>query len=317
MSVALTKARERAHRYAFSHYGNLILVDDPIFDERREIYISNLRSDYPLIVQDDRTPKRAIRVLKIDDVGTIYLSQDYKIIKERTSSREDCVEKIDLFFELWRERAEEIVVSASADNLVRISRFRHFFDPIDSVLIGLWDNNIIYDEEIRAHRLIERRRKMWLYLELLEGLQIVRRVEDGYVEGNRFLSVREEEPNEDKFRDAILSHIIRERYPTLRDVFKLTILEPTIHIDNCIYLPELEVEDSIYRVADSIAEDYKNYYQRQINPLDLMLTLKRLENAEAIDREGKHYSGNEHLLENMIGMKKELPPLSMGLLTRA
>jgi len=313
MSVA-----QVAQRYAFSHYGNLILVDEPIFDENQKIYVSNIRSDYPLAIRDDREPrKRMIRVLKIDDLGTISFNQDHKIIREKTTSREECIERLKLFFELWRERAEEIVVSASADNLVQISRFRHFFDPIDSVLIYLWDKRIIRDEEIEAHRLVARRSKIWLYLELLEGLEIVRRVEGGYAEGNTFVSTRQRKPNEEKFRDAIISYIIRERYPTLRDIFQLTILEPTIHIDNCIYLPELELEEPIYRVADSIEQDYKHYYRRAINPLDLMLTLRRLENAEAINREGKHYSGNERLLKSMVAMKKQFPRLSMGLLTRA
>jgi len=307
-----------AQKYAFSHYGNLILVEEPIFDERKKMYVSNLKSDYPLIIKDDKLPdKRTIHVLKIDNLGTITFNQDRKIVKENTTSREDCIENLKLFFELWKERAEEIVISASADNLVRISRFRHFFDPIDSVLIYLWDKDTLYDDDIKTARLVGRRRKMVLYLELLEGLQIVRRVNNGYKRGNTFVSVRREQPNEEKFREGILSLIIRERYPTLRDIFQLTILEPTIHIDNCIYLPELEVEEPIFRVADSIARDYRYHYQKRINPLDLKLTLKRLENAEAINREGKHYSGNEGLLKNMVNMKKGLPPLSMGLLTKA
>ena len=40
MSVALA---QKAQRYAFSHYGNLILIDEPIFDEQRKIYVSNLK----------------------------------------------------------------------------------------------------------------------------------------------------------------------------------------------------------------------------------------------------------------------------------
>lgn len=315
MSLELMR---KAQRYAFSHYGHLILVDEPVFDKSRKIYVSNLRSDYPLVIQDDKIPdKKVIRVLKIGSLGTISFNQDQKIISEKTTSRADCIGNLTLFFELWKERAEEIVVSVSSDNLVRISRFRHFFDPIDSVLIYLWNHHKIYDEDIETARLKERRKKMRLYLELLEGLEIVRRIEDGYVEGNTFLSVRQEEPNEEAFRDAILSHIIQERYPTLRDVFQLTILEPTIHIDNCIYLPELELEAPIYRLEDSIADDYMDYYQRRINPLDLSLTLKRLENAEAISREGKHYFGNEYLLEDMLEMKRQLPPLNAEFLTRA
>jgi len=316
MSISLAQAT--AQRYAFSHYGNLVLVDDPTFDESRKVYVSNLRSDYPLVIRDDKVPReRIIRVLKISDLGAISFNQDFKIIKEKTTSREDLIKNLTLLLELWKERAENIVVSASSDNLVQISRNLHFFDPIDSVLIYLWDNRLIHDEDIRTARLIGRRKKMRLYLELLEGLQIVRRVEDGYVAGNLFVSIRDKERDEEKFRDKVLSYIIRERYPTLRDVFKLTILEPTIHVDNCIYLPELELEEPIHRVISSIEMDYRYYYERRINPLDLMLTLKRLENAEAINREGKHYFGNEHLLNNMVSMKKELPPLSIELATRA
>lgn len=307
-----------AQRYAFSHYGNLILVDEPIFDETEGMYTSNLRSDYPLMIRDDKQPERmTIHVLKIDSLGAIYLDKEYKVVKGRTTSREGCIETLKLFFKLWKKRSEEIIVSASANNLVRISRFRHYFDPIDSVLISLWDYGRVHDAEIEHARFTDRRRKMRRYLELLEGLQIIRRSEDGYSPGNVFVSVRHKQPDEEKFRDAILSYIIRERYPTLRDVFKLTILEPTIHIDSCIYLPELEVETSIYRVIESIIGDYERYYHRRINPLDLRLILKRLENADAIDREGKHYFGNEQLLKKMIAMKKELPPVSMELLNKA
>ena len=194
---------------------------------------------------------------------------------------------------------------------------RHFFDPIDSVLIYLWDNHKIFDEEIKTSRLITRRKKMRLYLNLLEGLEIVRRVEDGYVEGNLFLSMRDTMNNKEQFRDTIISYLIRERYPTLRDVFHLTILEPTIHIDNSIYLPELETEQTVYRTASSIERDYRYYYERRINPLDLKLTLTRLENAEAIRRRGNHYSGNEQLLEKMITLNKSMPDLGREFSIRA
>jgi hypothetical protein len=312
------ESEQVAQRYAFSHYGNLILVDDPVFDEESGLYCSNLRSDYPLLIRDAEQPERPIlHTLRIDSLGAIVVNKENRVMKDRTTSREACIETLKLFLKLWKKRSEEIIVSASANNLVRISRFRHFFDPIDSILISLWDYRKVYDLEIEHARFVDRRKKMRLYLQLLEGLEIVRRGNECYTPGNTFASVRAKEPNEEKFRDAILSHIIRERYPTLRDVFKLTILEPTIHIDSCIYLPELELEKSIHRTTDSIIMDYAKYYQRRINELDLRLILKRLENAEAIDRKGKHYFGNEQLLSKMVKIKKELPPVSMELLTKA
>ena len=100
------------------------------------------------------------------------------------------------------------------------------------------------------------------------------------------------------------------------DVFKLTILEPTIHIDSCIYLPEIEERSPIYRTIESIERDYREYYNKHIPTLSLRLNLKRLENAKAIEREGNHYFGNEVLLKEMIEMKKNMSPISMGLLAK-
>jgi hypothetical protein len=189
---------------------------------------------------------------------------------------------------------------------------------IDEILSSLWDYHHVNDPEIDFERLSSRRRRMRLYLGLLEGLQILRKSENGYDEGNLAVTLRKEYPtSEERFRDAIISTIFRERYPALRDVFKLTIFEPTIHIDNCIYLPEMEIEQPIYRVTDSIQRDYYQYYQRKINPMVLNLILKRLVSVKAIDREGKHYFGNERLLKEMVKLKKERPPINKELLVKA
>jgi hypothetical protein len=316
MSIMLEKV---AKRHAFSNYGHLVLVDKPEYNETENLYVSTLRSDYPLLIQDDLLPeKRTMRVLKIGKIGTISINADNQIVKEKTSSREDIIANLNLFFKLWKERAERIVITASSHNLVRISESSHFFDPIISVLFYLWDEHEILDDDINAQRSPERRKKMKLYLNLLEGLEIVRRVDDGYREGNVFHSLKEEvNNNEEEFTNVVLSHMIQQRYPTLRDVFQLTILEPTIHIDNSIYLPELESEQTVYRNMRSIRMDYGYYYDRPINPLDLKMILKRLVKAEAISQKGSYYSGNEELLETMVEMKKKMPDLGQEFLIRA
>jgi hypothetical protein len=294
------------------------LVDKPEFNEVENLYVSTLRSDYPLLIQDDRKPeKRSVRVLKIGNLGTISINSNKEIVKEKTSSREDIISNLKLFFELWKERAEHIVICASSNNLVRISSFSHFFDPIISVLFYLWDEQEILDEEINIQRDISRQKKMTLYLNLLEWLEIVRRVENGYREGNAFLTLRDKVKNADEFGKVVLSYIIQERYPTLRDVFKITILEPTIHIDNSIYLPELESEQTVYRNMNSIKRDYGYYYDRKINPLDLKMVLKRLVKADAISQKGNYYSGNAELLDNMLKMKKSMPDLGQEFSIRA
>lgn len=305
-----------AFRYLFSHYGELILADNPVFDKREQVYVSNLRSDFPIIFQDDRTLENRFHLLKVNHIGSIYIDKELKVIKDRTTSREECVENLKLFFKLWLKRAEEIIVSATAESLVCVSKFNHYFDTIDAVLGSIYDAGCVTDEEIQDARHSKRLRKTHLYLELLEGLELIRRSGDGYAPGNAFISLRDssKERSKEEFIDLLLSYVIKERYPTLRDVFKLTILEPTIHVDSCVYLPEIEEGNSIFRTEESIQKDFKEYYSKPIGILDLRLHLRRLENAKAIERDGKHYFGNEKMLKDMINTKKKMAPISMCLL---
>lgn len=45
---------------------------------------------------------------------------------------------------------------------------------------------------------------------------------------------------------AILSCIIKNRYPALKETFGITHLEPVVHIDSLYYRPALEADDLIY-----------------------------------------------------------------------
>jgi len=314
-SVAVEQA---VLRHLFEHYGDLILADAPVFDVKTQAYSANLRSDYPIMIKDDKAPETKLHLLKVDHLGAISVDKEFKIIQGKTTSREECVENLKLFFKLWLKRAEEIIVSSSAETLVNVSRFRHYFDPIDAILVSLCDYGKLTTEEIELARSSERLTKIRLYLELLEGLEIIRKSEDGYVAGNVFVSIRENLQNFDEqiIRNTLLAYIIKERYPTLRDVFRLTILEPTIHIDSCIYLPEMEEEKPIYRSIESIHNDYREYYNKRMSILDLRLNLRRLENAKAIERDGHHYFGNQVLLQQMVKMKRNMAPITMGLLAK-
>lgn len=314
-----TPEQQAIEQYASSHYGHLILVDDPLYYEEEGLYVSNLRSDYPLIIKDDKPPqKKSLHLLQIGNLGFITLDKNGRIVKDRTTSRDECIRNIDSFFDMWKRRAEEIVVAASSDNLVKISRYNHFFDPIDEILSSLWEYRYIHNKEIDFERGTSKRKRMRLYLGLLEGLQVVCQTENGYSEGNLAVTLRDKyRSDEDGFRDAIISTILSERYPTLRDVFKLTILEPTIHIDNCIYLPEMEIEEQVHRSIESIEHDYRDYYQRRINSMVLKRVLKQLVSADAIEQEGKHYFGNETLLKKMVNMKKRSVSISKEFLVKA
>jgi hypothetical protein len=308
-------AEQAVFGYLFSTYGDLILADHPVYDVDKQIYVSNLRSDYPILFQDDRTLESRFHLLKVPHVGAIYVDKDFKIIKDRTTSRDAVVEKLRSCYKMWLAKAEEIIVTGTAESLVAISKSTHFFDIIDAILGSIYDKGCLTTEEIEDERYSQRLKKTYLYLQLLEGLELVRKSNGDFKPGNAFAILRErlQDKNKEEFLDLLMSHIIKERYSSLRDVFKLTILEPTIHVNSSVYLPEIEEGGAIYRTEESIQHDFRQFYEKPIGILDLRLHLRRLENAKAIERDGKHFFGNETLRKQMIEAKKRADPI-MGML---
>jgi hypothetical protein len=126
--------------YASLNYGHLILVDPPLHDEQEDLYVSNLHSDYPLVIKNEKPPEtKTTHFFEIDSLGIITSDKNGKIIKNRTTSRDECIRNIQSFFELWKRRAEEIVVYATSDRLVKGLRWTHFLDPIDEIISQLWE----------------------------------------------------------------------------------------------------------------------------------------------------------------------------------
>jgi hypothetical protein len=305
--------------YASMNYGHVISTDAPIYDEKKGLYVSNLHSDYPLIIKNEKPPEtKTIHIMEINSLGRITSDKNGKIIRDFTTSRDECIKNILSFFELWKRRAEEIVVYATSDKLVKGLRWYHFLDPIDEIVSQLWESECINEFEIDYCRSKGRRRKTRLYLGLLEGLEIVSKRGDSYFEGNLTVAARKEaKGDKGYFRDLLVSTVLKERYSTLRDVFHLRILEPVIRVDNCIYLPEIETEGQIYRSFESINRDFKNYYHHSINKEVLKRNLEQLVDFKIIEQKGPYYFGNKTLRDVMIEKKKEIGSINKALMARA
>jgi len=300
--------------FATHHYGNLISSEKPHFDERAKTWIAQIRTDYPIVLQDDREPERKfIRFISVNQIGQILFDENLKFREKESVSLEDCAKTVQSLLKMWRDRAEQIVVRASADHLVCIPEFRHFFVPIEEVVDSILEHETVSDSELTKNRILKKQNRAMKYVKMLDGLELIHRIEDGYEAGKLFLFLKEDcdkkKLGEDDFKRAILSEVIRKRYSALRDVFEITRFQPTIHINNCIYKPSLEAECPIYMTEESIISNYRELYGR-INPCSLTHILRRLKNVEAIDRSEGYYFGTRKLLDSMIAIKNEMPDLS-------
>lgn len=300
---------QEIHRYAIKHYGNLISVGKPKFDDKTKTWSAELKSDYPLIIRGDRpSDQKILKFLSLSRLGEIKFGED-KLPIESTTSRAVCIDNLRSFLEMWKERAERIIVEISSQNFARINEAQVILAKFEMIITNLLREEIILEEEIEFYPTTEVK-KIRRYLRFLEGLDLVRKTDEGYTYGNLFVSLqRKTEGNVQEFKTAILSHIIGKRYYALKETFGITQLEPFVHVDSCYYRPTLEAEELLYWTGDSIIDRYRKRYGRK-SSLRIRHILEKLVSVKALEREDKFYFGNKVLFSQMLKMKDKIADLA-------
>ncbi|MEM4733597.1 MAG: hypothetical protein QXD70_03610 [Candidatus Bathyarchaeia archaeon] len=297
---------QEIRRYVFQNYGNLISVGEAQFDEKTRTWVAELRSDYPRIIHDDRSPReRMLKFLSLRRLGTVRLGENHAV---EATSRDECVKNLSSFLAMWQERAERIIVRASSDNLARINEAQWVLAKVGMIISNLSQKEIILESELesRPERESEKIRR---YLRLLEGLDLVRHVEEGYTYGNLFVELRGRTGSLQEFKVAVLSLLIRERYSALKELFGIAQLEPFVHVDSCYYMPALEAERILYWTQDSIIDYYNSLYGRK-SPLRLRYIIGELVEVGALKHEDKYYFADERLFSQMLDMKSEMAEIA-------
>lgn len=298
---------EEVRKYAVRHYGNLISVDEPKFDARTKTWLTELKSDYPRIIHDDRSPNvRMLKFLSLRRLGMIKLGENLQPIE--ATSRKVCIQNLSSFLDMWQERAERIIVKVSSHHFARINEAQWVLAKVGMIISNLLQKEMILEEEIASHHPKEES-KIRRYLKLLEGLDLVRQVDEGYTYGNLFTELRRQTSGVQEFKIVVLSHVIRERYSTLKEMFGISQLESFVHVDSCYYRPALEAEKLLYWTGDSIINRYTKLYGRK-SPLRITYILGELVNVKALEREDKYYFGNDKLFSQMLDLKSEMAELA-------
>jgi hypothetical protein len=301
--------RLAVRRYAIQHYGNLISVDDPEFDIANKTWVAELISDYPRILHDDKSPDdRILKFLSLRRLGTIRIGENLEPVE--ATSRDECVENLSNLLDLWQQRAERIIIKASADNLARIHEAKWIMGKIGTIISRLYRQDTIFDTQIEELRHKEEA-KVKRYLHLLETLEIVRHEDDHYTYGNMFTSLASQSKNFEELSTAVLSHIIRERYSALRETFGISQLETFVHVNSSYYRPALEADRLVYWNLDSFEHHYEGSYGRKSRTIfKIPYILEELVNVEALKHEDKYYFGNDSLFKEMQKQKDEMVDVS-------
>jgi len=292
-------------KYAVDHYGDLIIPDKPIFNDETKIWKTQLRSTYPRIITDDISGEVLVGFLDLKDLGTIRLNDNLQVI-DATSS-EKCDEQLSNRLDLWKQQTERIVISASSEVFAKIEESIHVLNPLELILDQLFrtveDNEIkILDSDIHEQHNPDR---IMQYVELLLELDLVRRVQGGYVHGNAYVGLLEDTNNSKNLKTLLLSYIIKQKYSILRQVFGITQLEPYVHLANTYYSASLEAEKLIHISQSHLYQRYQGFYKK-ISKWAFESNLNKLVDKGALQYSDDYLVGNKEYFDNMLQMKEKI-----------
>ncbi|RJQ26192.1 hypothetical protein C4565_07250 [Candidatus Parcubacteria bacterium] len=289
-------------KYAVEHYGDLIVPDEPNYDENTKIWKVQLRSTYPRIIEDEKSKEVVVRFLDLQNLGIIKINDNLQVVE--ATSNEKCEHQLSTRIDLWKHQAEEIVVNASANVFAEIAESIHVLNPLWLVLgeITRLDKEKI---KILEKEIDEQRRsgKLKQYLELLAELHIVKKIGDDYTYGNVYVALEEMEKDSRKRKIALLSHVIKSKYSTLRQVFGITQLEPYVHLANTYYWPSLDAEKLIHTTRSRLYEQYQDYYGK-VHSWDFDSRISELTDHGAFQKENGYLIGNKDQFDKMLELKQ-------------
>lgn len=291
--------------YAVDHYGDLVVPTKPTFDNKTKIWKAQLRSTYPRIIEDEKSGEVLVGFLDLKDLGIIKLNDKLQVIDATTSK--ECDEQLFNKLDLWKKETERIVITASSDVFAKFEESIHVLNPLELILDQLLsttkDGDIkIADAEIEQENNPDR---ILEYLDLLLELKIVRRVQGGYIHGNTYAELLAKIKDSQKLKTVLISYIIKQRYPVLRQVFGITQLEPFVHLVNTYYSASLEVGKLIHMSFQHLHQRYQTLYKK-MTKWDFESKLNELVEKGALEYENHYVIGKNEYFNDMLQLREKV-----------
>jgi hypothetical protein len=310
--TSLINPREKIREYAMCHYGNLFSTEDPIFDEKEKVWKAQLRSNYPRLIKNDQPEERFIRVLPLKGLGTICLNEELEFVKDCSSKREDSISRIHSYLKMWREQVENIVVTASSKQLANTHPARTFLHPANMILASFRQKRdaLITPEELEKLR--RRHAKIDRWVSLLEDLKLIKKTEEGYIYGEKFVQLEENENANtyNAFETMSMAYILEKSYVLLKEIFHIQQFEPLVHLDSCYYRPALEAEQVLFQTSGSLFKRFVADYNYRPDT-ELRHLLLELQKSGALSRKESYYCANEEVFNEMLELKSQAPLIGL------
>lgn len=208
----------------------------------------------PIFHEDTLTKYKTVSYLIFKDLlkGSVSTNKKNKVylpkIKEMTK-------KVISRYNILNKVSERIVLNASSDNIAKLNEVDHFLKPISYIALQLYEKNFFPIEQKMSP-------KMNKYLNLLNDLELIKKVEGGYKESSKFISLKKKVNQFEELKHAIYSDTLSQGYETLRNYFNFRFIDSYIKIENSYYADSVESNRLLKRTEKEMLTQFiKRYAQ--------------------------------------------------------
>ena len=280
------------------HYdlGTNLYVND--LEKKNNKFEFKINLSKPIYHKDSFTNEKTLSHLILKEVGIGHVLKKNKIsIKLPTYSA--IKNSVNTRIKVLNNESEKIILSASSYNLAQLTETDHYLKPISYITSSLYHDGFF---EVEANM----SRKMIKYLNLLSDLELIRKVDGGYRESPKFITLKSKlkDKSFDQMKILVYSDVLANAYDTLRNFFNFKFIDQHIKIEKSYYADSFESnkllqktkKDMYYSFAKRYhATPYYKYYPN----------LQNLITVDCFKQDGEKIIGDEKIFDTAFKMREE------------
>lgn len=278
-----------------SRYGNGFFVSSK---KSSEYSVGKLMSTYYF---DNKSKKATYRYFSVNDIFTIHLERKNKIVHLNSPSFYD-IEKRLASITLDDTKQDELkLLNNIYVQLVKIGYVRNMLNPFYVILNLISRKDRVSTYDFYSLKSEERMNK---YLFLLENSKIIKKEENTYVRGSKFLQFERAITSEDKtdFFHTLVADVVKNNSEYLHQYLHVFALKPFLEWSNAYYHPAKKLKTLIYCDDESLAHYYASSYLKSFSAKLVLKTssiVEELQEAQILKTEGKLITGYRPILNSI------------------
>ncbi|SRR5487761_37244 len=290
-------------RYVDRNYGDAISTEEPLYYESQKFWVAGLKSDYPRMIHDDYNKESFVKFLTLKDLGEVRLSDDNIIT---ATPREQLIERLQSRLLQWRERAQEIVLSSSAEELAKLGALKDSIAPIVVVVRYLAGKG---RHEITKRQLEGEQRSMLRWMDFLKQIKLLEPTENGFTYSSLFATLEKQTAGNgvEEFVNHVVAYIMKNYYSTIRQVFKVWRFETFLHAATCYYAPSIQAGRMLYSKETSLLALYHKWYSRSYSDLRFSSILQELKNQRVLTERDGYWYGSDEIWSRLQPLIQSIP----------